>query len=55
MTKATRKGKTLIDLIDHVTSNVHNKLIHRDVINTDEISDHDDTRYTFQYNKGQFE
>ena len=38
MTKPTRKGKTLID---HICSNIPNKLTHGDVIYTDEISDHD--------------
>lgn len=39
----TRKGKTLID---HENSNIYNKLIHFDIINTYEISGHDDTPYT---------
>ena len=38
MTKPTRKGKSLID---HICSNIPKKLIHSDVIYTDEISDHD--------------
>ena len=38
ITKATRKGKSLID---HICSNVPNKLTHNDVIYIDEISDHD--------------
>ena len=38
ITKPTRKAKSLID---HICSNVPNKLIHNDVIYTDEISDHD--------------
>ena len=38
ITQPTRKSKTLID---HVISNIPNKVIHTDVINTDEISDHD--------------
>ena len=33
-----RKGKSLID---HICSNGPNKLIHNDIIYTDEISDHD--------------
>ena len=37
ITKPTRKGKSLIY---HICSNVPNKLIHNDVIYTDEISDH---------------
>ena len=38
ITKPMRKGKSLID---HICSNVPNKLIHNDIIYTDEISDHD--------------
>ena len=38
ITKPTKKGKSLID---HICSNVRNKLIHNDVTYTDEISDHD--------------
>ena len=38
ITKATRKNKTLID---HISSNMNNKLLHTDVLMTDEISDHD--------------
>ena len=38
ITKPIRKGKSLID---HICSNVPNKLIHNDIIYTDEISDHD--------------
>ena len=38
ITKPTRKGKSLKD---HICSNVPKKLIHNDVIYTDEISDHD--------------
>ena len=38
ITKATRKNKTLID---HIISNMNNKLLHTDVLMTDEISDHD--------------
>ena len=38
VTKPTRKGKTLID---HISTNIPTKLLHCDVINTDEISDHD--------------
>ena len=36
-TKATRKNKTLID---HISSSMNNKLLHTDVLMTDEISDH---------------
>ena len=35
--KPTRKGKTLID---HINSNISSKLIHCNVISTDEVSDH---------------
>ena len=38
ITKPIRKGKSLMD---HICSNVLNKLIHNDIIYTDEISDHD--------------
>ena len=38
ITKPTRRGKSLID---HICSNVPNKLIHNDVIYDDGISDHD--------------
>ena len=38
ITKATRKYKTLID---HISSNMNNKLLHTDVLMTDEFSDHD--------------
>ena len=38
ITKPTRKDKSLID---NICSNVPKKLIHNDVIYTDEISDHD--------------
>ena len=38
ITKPTTKGKPLID---HICSNVLNKLTHNDVICTDETSDHD--------------
>ena len=36
--KPTRKGKALTD---HICSNTPSKLIHGDVIYTDDISDHD--------------
>ena len=36
--KATRKGKTLID---HISSNIPDRLVHQNVIYSDEISDHD--------------
>ena len=38
ITKPTRKGKSLID---HICSNVPSKLIHNDVVCTNDISDHD--------------
>ena len=38
ITKPTRKGKSLID---HICSNVPKKLVHNNVIYTDEISDYD--------------
>ena len=38
ITKPTRKGKKLID---HICSNIGKKPIHQNVIETDEISDHD--------------
>ena len=48
ITKATRKSKTLID---HISSNMDNKLLHTDVLMTDEISDHD-TPYGILHQKG---
>ena len=39
VTKPTRKGKILID---HISSNISTKLIHCNVISTDENSDHDE-------------
>ena len=36
--KPTRHGKRLIE---HICSNIKSKVIHHDVIETDEISDHD--------------
>lgn len=38
VTKPTRKDKTLID---HISTNLPEKIIHQNVIKTDEISDHD--------------
>ena len=38
ITKATGKNKALID---QISSNMNNKLLHNDVLMTDEISDHD--------------
>ena len=52
VTKATRKNKTLID---HICSNIHTKVIHCDVINTDEISDHDTPYTIFNMKKERFE
>ena len=48
ITKATRKSKTLID---HISSNMDNKLLHTDVLMTDEISDRD-TPYGILHQKG---
>ena len=39
VTKPTRKGKTLID---HTSSNISTKLIHCNVVSTDEVSDYDE-------------
>ena len=50
--KPTRKNKTLID---HISSNIKSKVIHRDVINTDEISDHDAPYVIFNIKKERFE
>lgn len=47
----TRKQKSLID---HISSNT-NKIIHRDVINTDEISDHDTPFVILNIKKERFE
>lgn len=52
VTKATRKGK---NLIDHISSNIQNKLIKCDVIPTDEISDHDCPYTIFNIKKERFE
>ena len=50
--KPTRKNKTLID---HISNNIKSKVIHRDVINTDEISDHDALYVIFNIKKERFE
>ena len=39
VTKPTRKGKTLID---HTSSNISTKVIHCNVVSTDEVSDYDE-------------
>ena len=52
VTKPTRKRKTLID---HIFSNILSKLIHDDIIYTDEISDHDCPYLTFNINKERFQ
>ena len=52
VTKSTRKGKTLIDLI---SSNISTKLIHCNVISTDEISDHDNPYVIFSIKKERFQ
>ena len=48
ITKATRNNKTLID---HISSNMNNKLLHTDVLMTDEISDHDTPYRIFNIKK----
>ena len=50
--KATRKQKTLID---HVVTNIPNKLLHTDVLDTDEISDHDTPYVIMNVKKEKFE
>ena len=52
VTKPTRKGKTLID---HSCSNIPSKLIHDDLMYTDEISDHDCLYTIFNITKERFE
>ena len=52
VTKPTRKGKTLID---HISSNISIKLIHCNVISTDEISDHDEPYAVFNIKKERFQ
>ena len=52
VTKPTRKCKTLIDLIG---SNISTKMVHCDVISTDEISDHDEPYAIFNIKKEHFQ
>ena len=52
VTKPTRKCKTCID---HIFSNISSKLIHDDIIYTDEISDHDCPYLIFNINKERFQ
>ena len=52
VTKPTRKGKTLIL---HISSNISTKLIHCNVISTDEISDHDEPYAIFNIQKERFQ
>ena len=52
ISKPTRKRKTLID---HISSNIKSKEIHHDVINTDEISDHDTPYVILNIKKERFE
>ena len=52
VTKPTRKRKTLID---HISTNIPNKLIVTDVLQTDEISDHDTPYAIMNVKKEKFE
>ena len=52
ITSATRKGKTLID---HISSNIPERLVHQGVIPADEISDHDLTYVIRNIKKHRFE
>ena len=52
VTKSTRKGKTLIYLI---SSNISTRLIHCNVISTDEISDRDNPYVIFSIKKERFQ
>ena len=51
ITKATRKYKTLIN---YISSNMNNKLLHTDVLMTDEISDHDPPHGIFNIKKERY-
>ena len=51
ITKATRKNKTLIN---HISSNMDNKLLHTDVLMTDEISDHETPYGIFNIKKKRY-
>ena len=50
--KPIRTGKTLID---HISSNISTKLIHCNVISTDEISDNDEPYAIFNIKKERFQ
>ena len=52
ITKATRKNKTITD---YISSNMNNKLLHSDVLMTDEISNHDTTYRIFYIKKERYE
>ena len=52
ITSLTRKSKTLID---HVINTIPDRVIHRDVLNTEEISDHDTPYITFNIKKEKYE
>ena len=52
VTKSTTKGRTLID---HISSNISTKLIHCNVISTDEISDHNEPYAIFNIKKERFQ
>ena len=52
ITKATRKNNTLID---HIGSNMNNKLLHIDDLMTDEISNHDTPYGIFNITKERYE
>ena len=52
ITKPTRKEKTLID---HISSNIPNKILHNDVIYADEVSDHDMPYIIVNIKKERFE
>ena len=52
ITKATRENKTLIN---HISSNMDNKLLHTDVLMTDEISDHATPYGIFNIKKKRYE
>jgi len=52
VTKPTRKGKTLID---HLITNIPNKVNHNDVLPTDKISDHDTPYILVNIKKERFE
>ena len=51
ITSPTRKSKTLID---HGLSTIPDRLIHHDVLNTEEISDHDTPYVIFNIKKERY-